>query len=155
MRRRFLARCRIAAPVGRVFAWHEGADALPSMLPPWQAVGVVRGGGSVKPGAEVLLRLGVWPLEIDWLARHGDYEKDRLFTDYQVYGPFAHWLHRHRFEPTADGATILTDDIEYELQGGPLGDLLGHAPAEAEFRRMFKFRHAVTRRNCEEGTVRP
>ena len=33
-----------------------------------------------------------------WVALHTAYEKNRLFVDEQIDGPFARWIHRHEFE---------------------------------------------------------
>ena len=45
------------------------------------------------------------------------YEKNRLFVDEQLQGPFASWIHRHEFEDLGV-ATRLTDRVECRLPGG-------------------------------------
>jgi len=91
-----------------VFAFHERADVLTLLTPPWQKVNVVRREGGLKKGAVVEFLIHAGPFRVRWLAQHVEYEKNRLFTDIQVTGPFRSWTHRHIFEPVAEG-TRLTD----------------------------------------------
>jgi ligand-binding SRPBCC domain-containing protein len=93
----------------------------------------------------VELRVGL----IRWVALHTAYEKDRLFVDEQIRGPFAKWVHRHEFE-AAGGKTRLTDRIEYELPGGPLVNKLFGWTVIPGLRNMFASRHRVTREICEK-----
>jgi ligand-binding SRPBCC domain-containing protein len=49
-----------------------------------------------------------------------EHERPLRFTDEQRRGPFAHYRHVHRFEPTADG-TLLLDDLRCAAPFGVLG----------------------------------
>jgi ligand-binding SRPBCC domain-containing protein len=71
---------------------------------------------------------------------------DRLFADLQRRGPFAHWHHRHRFEPTARGTTLMTDEVEYALPGGRLAELAAGPLVRLKLQRMFDYRHEVVAR---------
>lgn len=141
---RFVKSVWIAAPVETVFAFHERADALELLSPPFPPVRVIRRDGGIAKGSRVELRIG----PVVWVAEHGTYEKNRLFEDFQMAGPFAAWTHRHEFEAAGEG-TRLTDRIEYRLPGGVWVDwLLGWA-VSLGLRGMFGYRHARTRRFCE------
>ena len=65
------------------------------------ALGACRGccaySGGIADGALVVLRMRLGPLNQYWVAAHRDYEEGRQFRDVQVSGPFAHWVHTHRF----------------------------------------------------------
>jgi len=51
------------------------------------------------------------------------YERPHRFVDEQVDGPFAYWLHEHRFE--GEGlTTTMTDVVEYRSPAGVLGLLV-------------------------------
>lgn len=136
----------IPAPVETVFAFHESPGALERLTPPWQPAVVVHKDPGLEPGARVVLLLPLGPLRLHWRALHTHYEKDRLFVDVQESGPFRRWVHRHEFEPAAGGATRLTDRIAFSLPGGLLADLCGAWLARIQLRRLFTWRHAVTRR---------
>ena len=84
----------IDAPVEVVFAFHEREDALELLSPPFPPLRVLRNSGGIQAGARVELRIA-WVVR--WSALHTAYEKNRLFVDEQVRGPFASWVHRHEF----------------------------------------------------------
>jgi ligand-binding SRPBCC domain-containing protein len=87
-------------------------------------------------------------LKMRWLARHTAYDPPRLFEDVQVEGPFKSWRHRHFVEPHEKGA-VLRDEIEYETPLGVLGRLAAPLLVEPRLRRLFEYRHRVTREWCE------
>lgn len=145
---RFVFTSVIAAPVERVFAFHESADALERLTPPWQPAQVLHKDAGLQVGARVELLVAIGPFHRKWCARHTQYEKDRLFVDMQDAGPFRRWVHRHEFEAVDASSTRLTDRIEFSLPGGAPIDLLGAWFARIQLRRLFAYRHAVTRREC-------
>jgi ligand-binding SRPBCC domain-containing protein len=141
----FVARVLIDAPVAEVFAFHERPDALALLTPAFPPVRVVQQSGGIAAGARVVLRVG---RVIPWVALHTAYEKDRLFVDEQVRGPFARWVHRHEFDDIG-GRTRLTDRVTFELPGGSLLNRLAAPLVRLGLTRMFAHRHAATRRMCE------
>lgn len=134
----------IDAPVGVVFGFHEREDALALLSPAFPQVRMTGRTSGIKAGARVELRVG----GMKWVALHTAYEKDRLFVDEQIEGPFAKWVHRHEFE-NVEGKTRLTDRVEYLLPGGPLVNSLLRGITNVGLRRMFRHRHGVTKRMCE------
>lgn len=71
-----------------------------------------------------------------------------MFEDVQIEGPFRSWRHRHVIEPHNDGA-ILRDEIDYEPPLWIVGKLANRITIEPRLRRLFEYRHEVTRRWCE------
>jgi ligand-binding SRPBCC domain-containing protein len=127
-----------------VFALHERADVFQILTPPWQKVRVMQRQGGLRIGARVEFRLYVGPVFLTWVARHTEYEPNRLFTDVQDKGPFRTWRHRHRFLGDGNGGCVLRDEIEYTL---PLGlERVAGWLVEKDLRRMFAYRHAATAR---------
>lgn len=147
----FVKESRIAAPPERVFAFHESPGALGRLTPPWERVVVESGGDSIRPGSRVTLRTKLGPLPLRWVAEHTEYEPPGLFADRQLSGPFAAWYHRHRMIDDGRGGTLLRDEVEFELPLGPLGRFLAEGLVRRKLRRMFDFRHEVTRRVVEGG----
>lgn len=129
----------IDAPVEAVFGFHERDEALKLLTPPFPPV-KIRRTGRLEPGARVELSSG--PMR--WIAVHRAYEKNRLFVDEQVDGPFRRWIHRHEFEDFA-GKTRLTDRVEYDAPGGAMANALVRPLLAA----LFAYRHRVTQRECE------
>ena len=142
----FLKSIRIEAPVEAVFGFHEREDALRLLSPRFPPLRVIRKTGGIKPGSRVELKIGPFL----WSALHTAYEKNRLFTDEQVQGPFAKWVHHHGFE-SLDQATRLTDRVEYRLPGGEWMNRMFGWAVQLGLRRMFRQRHQITKRCCEKG----
>ena len=103
---------------------------------------------SLAVGTRVVLRAGIGPIRQTIVAEHVAYEPGRSFTDRMVSGPFAHWEHRHEVIPDGD-ASFLVDSVDYALPLGALGRVFGGAIARAQLVRLFDYRHAITRGECE------
>lgn len=141
----FVKSVLIDAPVEEVFRFHERNDALALLTPAFPPVRMLSRTDGIEIGARVELRVGVFL----WIALHTAYEKNRLFEDRQIQGPFAKWVHRHEFEPAGTG-TRLTDRIEYQLPGGPLVNRLFGWIVNLGLVKMFSHRHGVTKEICEQ-----
>jgi len=138
----------IGASARAVFAWHQSPDALRSLIPPWERVEVERAPASLAEGQTAVLALRVGPVKLRWVARHRDFidrgEEGGEFTDEQVSGPFASWVHRHLVRATEADRCVLEDRIEYTLPGGRLGDLVAGWHVRRKLARMFEYRHQAT-----------
>ena len=149
----FVASSKIAAPAERVFAFHEAPGALEKLTPPWEPVEFAQRPANIKDGARAVLRVGPWPFEQRWELEHRGYVAGREFHDMQISGPFRSWHHTHRMTPAPDGdpqaASILEDRIEYELPFGALGNFAGGWFVRRKLRRLFEFRHRVTKEAVE------
>lgn len=139
----------IAASPAAVWAFHERPDAFAILQPPWMTTEIVQPPTSLAVGTRVVLRARFGPFWRTIVAEHVALDPGRMFADRMVRGPFASWLHRHIVAPHGDGSSLLTDDVEFELPLGAVGRWLGGRLALAELERMFAYRHAVTRRECE------
>jgi ligand-binding SRPBCC domain-containing protein len=130
------------------FAWHESPDALERLIPPWQRVTVEQAPTSLGDGAIAVLALHIGPMKLRWVARHRDFidrgEDGGEFTDEQVSGPFASWVHRHTVRTTGPTSCVLDDRIEYALPLGRLGEILTGWYVRKKLARMFDYRHAIT-----------
>ena len=144
--RTYVRRSRIAAPVERVFAWHALPRALEALIPPGDPVRLLSRTGGLETGAVAVLAIGYGPLCIQWVAVHRDYIANRQFRDVQVKGPFAHWVHTHRFEPDGAEACFLEDHVEYALPLSWLAEPLAGAAVRRRIDRLFAYRHEATAR---------
>lgn len=160
----------VAAPPRAVFAWHRSPGALQALIPPWEQVSIEQSPPhppGLVDGAVAVLIMRVGPLKQRWVAHHRDVidrgDAGGEFTDEQVKGPFASWVHRHVIEPalgttaasastpTSPPRTRLTDHIEYRLPLSWLGQACGGWLVRRKLRRMFAFRHEATRRAVESA----
>lgn len=140
----FVARSPIDVSAEELFDWHARPGAFERLAPPWREPRVVAREGSIRDGDRLVLELRLGPLRRRWVAVHRDFEPGRGFVDEQQSGPFASWVHAHRFTPAGPERAILEDRIEYELPFGRLGAWLAGDP-ERVLGRMFRFRHERTR----------
>jgi ligand-binding SRPBCC domain-containing protein len=149
---RFVKESLIRASPERVFAFHEQPEVLALLLPPWESARVIQSARISEVGARAIVEtqiLGtIW---VKWVAEHTLYEPPHVFEDVQIKGPFRSWRHRHLVEPHPDGAT-LRDDIEYEPPFGFLGRAAAPLLIEGRLRKLFDYRHQVTREWCETVT---
>lgn len=144
----FIQSSVILAPPSVVFGFHEREDALALLTPAFPPVKMIARTGGIEEGATVELRV----LAFRWIALHTQYEKNKLFVDEQLRGPFAIWIHRHEFQDLGAGQTRLTDRVEYRLPGGPVVNALLGWIVKPGLSQMFRHRHLVTKHFCEQAT---
>ena len=142
---RFVKESVIAASVEQVFAFHERADALQVLMPPWEPSEVVQPPTSLAVGTIVIVRSRIGPVWVTIESEHVEYDRDRMFVDEMRRGPFASWRHRHLFFEDPDGCR-LRDEIDYEPPLGVLGRLADRIVIRPRLRRLFDYRHDITRR---------
>lgn len=147
---RFTKESVIRASAEKVFAFHERPDAFALLQPPWAETEILQPPASLAVGTRVILRTKLGPFWQTLEAEHVAYEAGRMFADRMVRGPFTRWLHRHVVTPQGPEASVLTDDIEFELPLGIVGRLIGGPIARRQLERLFTYRHEVTRRECEK-----
>ena len=140
----------IDAPVETVWQFHERQDILQLLTPPWQPVTIVRREGGLAVGAISEFRISLAGIPVRWIAKHTQCETNRLFVDEQTDGPMESWIHRHEFTPE-NGQTRLTDAIAYELPGGDFAEFILGWWVEARLKDMFRYRHRVTKTQCESN----
>jgi ligand-binding SRPBCC domain-containing protein len=142
---RFVAETVVHTTPAELFAFHELPDALQRLTPPWAHSRVLRHAESLHAGARVEAEvrvLGVLRFRLDVV--HTRYEPPQLFEDQQTRGPFRKWRHQHIIEPHPDGAKLI-DDIEFDLPFAPFSRWVAPLLVYPRLRRLFAFRHRVTR----------
>jgi ligand-binding SRPBCC domain-containing protein len=145
---RFVKTSVFRASVEEVFAFHERPDALHLLMPPWDKTEVITPPSSLEVGTKVVLRSRVGPVWVTLQAEHVAYEKNVRFEDVMTRGPFKTWHHVHGFEEV-DGGCRLTDDVHYDVGWGPLGQLANWVEVRGRLKKLFDFRHEVTRKHVE------
>ncbi|MFA1611268.1 SRPBCC family protein [Halobellus rubicundus] len=147
---------RVSAPLSDVWEFHSRVSGLEALTPEWMNLRIESVTGPdgepdpdvLETGAEIEMSmqpLGLGPRQ-RWtsviVARESD-EDSATFRDEMRGGAFATWIHTHRF--VADGdETIVEDEVEYELPGGPLGRSASPL-AVVGFEPMFRGRHRKTK----------
>ncbi len=146
---RFVRESLIRATPESVFAFHAQPGALVKLTPPWENIRVIQQADISEIGSRAIVQTQILgPFRLTWISQHTVYDPPKLFEDIQLKGPFRSWRHRHIVKPHANGA-VLRDEIDYEPPLGFLGRLFAPLLVQQRLRRLFDFRHEVTRQACE------
>ncbi len=134
-----------------MFAFHEQANVLSLLIPPWERARVIQSAKISDIGSHAIIETKVLgPVKVRWVAQHTVYEPPHLFEDIQLKGPFRSWRHRHVIQPHADGA-ILHDEVDYELPLGFIGRAVAPLLVQKRLEKLFAYRHQITKQWCEAG----
>jgi ligand-binding SRPBCC domain-containing protein len=151
---------RVEAPLEEVWEFHSTIAGLEKLTPAFMHLTVhevVGPDGQSDPeildaGSRIEMSLrpfGVGPRR-RWtsvITERAEWDGAAMFHDVMEEGPFPTWEHTHRF--FADGeATIVSDRVEYELPGGPLGRAVTPL-GWVGFEPMFRGRHRKTKQLLE------
>ena len=145
----FIKQTVIRATPERVFQFHEQPDALALLTPPWEQARVIQAARISDVGSHAVVELVVLRLlKKKWVAEHTVYDPPNRFEDVQIEGPFKSWRHRHIVEWHPEGA-VLRDEITYEPPMGFIGRLVAPVFVRRRLKKVFDYRHEITRRWCE------
>ena len=137
----------ISAPIEAVFAFHLDTRNVPRITPPQQEVTDIEGEFPLAVGAVVDMKVRQSPLPTaqPWRIRIVAIEEPTLVVDELIdNAAFERFVHTHRFEPTADGGTLLTDHIDWEMKSGP-AKMMYTSMAKGILERTFTGRQERTR----------
>jgi ligand-binding SRPBCC domain-containing protein len=135
----------IEAPVAQVWAFH--ARSVHLLVAPWQPVQLIRQPTGIEIGTLTEYRLWLGLLSVSWVSVVTAVDPHCQFTEQQQTGPMPLWEHSHRFQAQGD-ATLLTDEIHYELPGGDLAAQSLGWWVTARLSDMFAYRHQITSQSC-------
>jgi ligand-binding SRPBCC domain-containing protein len=99
----------------------------------------------MRAGALIEYRIRLLGVPMPWLTRIERWEPGRSFVDIQLRGPYARWVHAHRFA-SADGGTRVEDRVEYAVPLAPLSDPVRALFVRPTVERIFRHRHAAIAR---------
>ena len=134
---------RLDATPDAVFAFFGDARNLESITPPLLGFRMLTPEPIVmRAGTQLRYRLRVRGVPVSWLTEIREWDPPHRFVDEQLKGPYALWQHTHTFEPDGDGATIMRDEVRYELPLGGLGEIAHRLLVRGDLQRIFDYRAA-------------
>jgi ligand-binding SRPBCC domain-containing protein len=139
----------VRAPLAQVRDFHARAASLVTLTPPLMPMQLEHAPSVLQSGDTMTFRVWLGPLPIRWTARIEDAGLAG-FTDRQLAGPFAEWVHRHAFEPTGPRTTRVIDSIRARLRQHLLWGPAGLA-MWIGLPLLFAFRGWKTRRLLERA----
>ena len=93
----------------------------------------------MRVGAMIEYELRLMGVPLHWVTRIDEWQPARGFTDVQLRGPYARWVHRHTFAPE-NGGTRVCDQVEYELPFAPLSAWGHEWFVRPRLREIFEYR---------------
>jgi ligand-binding SRPBCC domain-containing protein len=141
---RYLHRFRINAPLSSVAAFHQQPTSMGSITPPPIWVEIHHAPAVIFQGSQMDFSLRFGLFRLNWIARFEDVSSHG-FTDRQLSGPFAEWVHRHTFVEVNDKVTEVVDEIDLTLRLNPFWWLFGMA-MWLSLPILFAYRQWKTRR---------
>src|SRR5512147_2907196 len=103
-RMKYQHRFQVRAPMAVIADFHAQSPSTGAITPPPIAVTVHRAPVRLADGDEMDFTLWLGPLPVHWIAQIED-AGPAGFTDRQVRGPFAKWIHCHRFVVVDESVT--------------------------------------------------
>jgi len=137
----------VPAPVAETFAFFTDAANLQAITPPWLHFRILTPLPlETRDGTLLDYVLSLHGLPVRWRTLIRDWREGAEFTDEQVRGPYARWVHRHTFRAER-GGTRLGDRVEYALPFDPLSRPVHPLYVRPLVERIFDFRgEVITRR---------
>lgn len=142
----------LPAPRSEVFPFFAKAGNLEVITPDWLSFRVVTPPPiEMAEGARIEYRLRLHGLPFRWESRIEVWDPPLRFVDRQLRGPYARWVHEHRFLER-DGGTECRDRVEYALPvPAPVDRLVDRLLVRRDVERIFAHRTQRLREIFGEG----
>jgi len=137
----------------RVFAFFADPANLPPLMPRWQRARVEKAPDAAGDGSLITISfrpVPFFPLRLEWDALITEFRWNDFFCDEQRRGPFKYFRHCHRIREERNG-TVVSDEVEYELPFGVLGDVANRVIMKRQIRLLFRHRQEMLPILLERG----
>ncbi len=136
---------RLPLPRDQVFDFFSRAENLGLITPPSLGFDIhTKLPIVMREGTLIDYTVKLRGIPIKWRTRIVRWNPGVEFVDEQLKGPYAMWVHTHRFRDVP-GGTEISDEVKYKLPFGPLGRLV-HFFVRRELAGIFAYREVATRR---------
>jgi ligand-binding SRPBCC domain-containing protein len=139
---------RVGVPRGELFPFFADAGNLARLTPPELGFDILTPQPiAMRAGTLIDYRIRLWGIPMSWRTEITTWKPPIEFIDTQLQGPYAEWVHRHRFIAVTEDSTLVEDYVQFQLPMGRLGAIA--APiVRRQLRRIFDYRRgAIARLN--------
>jgi ligand-binding SRPBCC domain-containing protein len=128
----------------QVFPFFADAANLDAITPPLLRFSTLTPGPiAMRTGTVIQYALRLHGVPLRWTSVIQAWEPPHRFIDVQLRGPFGLWHHEHRFAPSGDGGTLMTDHVHHGVGWGPAGALARRLFVLGDVERIFDHRARV------------
>jgi|WetSurMetagenome_2_1015567.scaffolds.fasta_scaffold224638_2 ligand-binding SRPBCC domain-containing protein len=97
----------------------------------------------MKAGALIDYSIRLNGIPMHWRTCISVWNPPIEFIDEQLSGPYAQWIHHHKFIAESENSTRIVDEVRYRLPLSPLGDIV-YPLIRLQLKRIFNFRQKTT-----------
>lgn len=148
----FRATMTVPVPRADVFAFFSQAGNLGLITPPEMGFHIRTPAPIImRPGTIIDYTIRLHGLPMQWRTEITRWEPPHEFVDTQLRGPYALWVHTHRFTERR-GETTIEDEVRYAMPFGMLGRIV-HPLVRRQLARIFEYRRRTVERLLVGGSV--